>query len=83
MDDFCVCLLQSDGTWVLWLVLALLLSLALGMLWWFWPLCCTVVGLCMSMYTSNLSHCGSLKHNSLLLLYKEVAHKFKYFLKFK
>ncbi|XP_040012544.1 anthrax toxin receptor 2-like isoform X3 [Xiphias gladius] len=33
----------SDGTWVLWLVLALLLSLALGMLWWFWPLCCTVV----------------------------------------
>ncbi|XP_023263024.1 anthrax toxin receptor 2-like [Seriola lalandi dorsalis] len=33
----------SNGTWVLWLLLALLLSLALGLLWWFWPLCCTVV----------------------------------------
>uniref|UniRef100_A0A3B4XQL4 ANTXR cell adhesion molecule 2b n=1 Tax=Seriola lalandi dorsalis TaxID=1841481 RepID=A0A3B4XQL4_SERLL len=32
----------SNGTWVLWLLLALLLSLALGLLWWFWPLCCTV-----------------------------------------
>lgn len=38
-----VCLLQSDGTWVLWLLLALLLLLALVLLWWFWPLCCTVV----------------------------------------
>uniref|UniRef100_A0A3Q3L4D4 Anthrax toxin receptor n=1 Tax=Mastacembelus armatus TaxID=205130 RepID=A0A3Q3L4D4_9TELE len=33
----------SDGTWVLWLLLALLLVLALALLWWFWPLCCTVV----------------------------------------
>uniref|UniRef100_A0A7N8YDI2 Anthrax toxin receptor 2-like n=1 Tax=Mastacembelus armatus TaxID=205130 RepID=A0A7N8YDI2_9TELE len=38
-----VCCLQSDGTWVLWLLLALLLVLALALLWWFWPLCCTVV----------------------------------------
>uniref|UniRef100_A0A8D3DHD0 VWFA domain-containing protein n=1 Tax=Scophthalmus maximus TaxID=52904 RepID=A0A8D3DHD0_SCOMX len=35
--------LQSDGTWVLWLLLALLLLLVLALLWWFWPLCCTVV----------------------------------------
>uniref|UniRef100_A0A3B4FXM9 Anthrax toxin receptor 2-like n=1 Tax=Pundamilia nyererei TaxID=303518 RepID=A0A3B4FXM9_9CICH len=34
---------QSDGTWVLWFLLALLLLLGLGLLWWFWPLCCTVV----------------------------------------
>ncbi|KAK2818973.1 hypothetical protein Q5P01_024534 [Channa striata] len=33
----------SDGTWVLWLVLALVLLLVLALLWWFWPLCCTVV----------------------------------------
>uniref|UniRef100_A0A3B4FXH0 Anthrax toxin receptor 2-like n=1 Tax=Pundamilia nyererei TaxID=303518 RepID=A0A3B4FXH0_9CICH len=33
----------SDGTWVLWFLLALLLLLGLGLLWWFWPLCCTVV----------------------------------------
>uniref|UniRef100_A0A3Q2FWX1 Anthrax toxin receptor n=1 Tax=Cyprinodon variegatus TaxID=28743 RepID=A0A3Q2FWX1_CYPVA len=32
----------SDGTWVLWLLLALLLLVALGLFWWFWPLCCTV-----------------------------------------
>uniref|UniRef100_A0A665TL78 Anthrax toxin receptor 2-like n=1 Tax=Echeneis naucrates TaxID=173247 RepID=A0A665TL78_ECHNA len=41
--DFCLRSLQSDGTWVLWLLLALLLLLALALLWWFWPLCCTVV----------------------------------------
>ncbi|XP_056875081.1 anthrax toxin receptor 2-like [Takifugu flavidus] len=33
----------SDGSWVFWLVLALLVLLALVLLWWFWPLCCTVV----------------------------------------
>uniref|UniRef100_A0A3Q4H9C9 ANTXR cell adhesion molecule 2b n=1 Tax=Neolamprologus brichardi TaxID=32507 RepID=A0A3Q4H9C9_NEOBR len=33
----------SDGTWVLSFLLALLLLLGLGLLWWFWPLCCTVV----------------------------------------
>uniref|UniRef100_A0A8C7Y933 ANTXR cell adhesion molecule 2b n=1 Tax=Oryzias sinensis TaxID=183150 RepID=A0A8C7Y933_9TELE len=34
--------LQSDATWVLWMVLALLLVIALALMWWFWPLCCTV-----------------------------------------
>ncbi|XP_020563460.1 anthrax toxin receptor 2 isoform X2 [Oryzias latipes] len=32
----------SDATWVLWMVLALLLVIALALMWWFWPLCCTV-----------------------------------------
>ncbi|KAF3702206.1 Anthrax toxin receptor 2 Precursor [Channa argus] len=32
----------SDGTWVFWLLLALVLLLVLALLWWFWPLCCTV-----------------------------------------
>uniref|UniRef100_A0A3B4FYB4 Anthrax toxin receptor 2-like n=1 Tax=Pundamilia nyererei TaxID=303518 RepID=A0A3B4FYB4_9CICH len=39
----CPAVLCSDGTWVLWFLLALLLLLGLGLLWWFWPLCCTVV----------------------------------------
>uniref|UniRef100_A0A669CZI3 ANTXR cell adhesion molecule 2b n=1 Tax=Oreochromis niloticus TaxID=8128 RepID=A0A669CZI3_ORENI len=46
-DGYLLCpavrLQESDGTWVLWFLLALLLLLGLGLLWWFWPLCCTVV----------------------------------------
>uniref|UniRef100_A0A4W6BIV1 Anthrax toxin receptor n=1 Tax=Lates calcarifer TaxID=8187 RepID=A0A4W6BIV1_LATCA len=45
----------SDGTWVLWLLLALLLLLALVLLWWFWPLCCTVVSLCICEPEEDLS----------------------------
>ncbi|KAM6987145.1 ANTXR cell adhesion molecule 2b [Aplochiton taeniatus] len=33
----------SNGIWVLWLLLALLLLAGLAVLWWLWPLCCTVV----------------------------------------
>uniref|UniRef100_A0A8C7Y6L3 ANTXR cell adhesion molecule 2b n=1 Tax=Oryzias sinensis TaxID=183150 RepID=A0A8C7Y6L3_9TELE len=33
---------ECDATWVLWMVLALLLVIALALMWWFWPLCCTV-----------------------------------------
>lgn len=33
----------SNGMWVLWLLLALLLLIGLTVIWWLWPLCCTVV----------------------------------------
>uniref|UniRef100_A0A8C4ZG97 ANTXR cell adhesion molecule 2b n=1 Tax=Gadus morhua TaxID=8049 RepID=A0A8C4ZG97_GADMO len=36
----------SKGIWVLWLILALLALSALAVFWWFWPLCCTVVSVC-------------------------------------
>lgn len=35
--------LQSSGVAALIAVLVLLLLVALGLLWWFWPLCCKVV----------------------------------------
>ena len=35
--------LQSSGVGALIAVLVLLLLVALGLLWWFWPLCCKVV----------------------------------------
>lgn len=34
---------QSSGVAALIAVLVLLLLVALGLLWWFWPLCCKVV----------------------------------------
>lgn len=74
-------LLQSDGTWVLWLLLALLLLLALVLLWWFWPLCCTVVSLQTRYLCVYLQFrpCGSTSYSYVVLLFIEEASKFKFF----
>lgn len=42
----CICVpLQSDGTFVAIALLILMFLLTIALLWWFWPLCCTVVRL--------------------------------------
>lgn len=35
---------QTDGTFLAIALLILLLLIAMAILWWFWPLCCTLVG---------------------------------------
>lgn len=44
--DLCFCSVhQTDGTFLAIALLILLLLIAMATLWWFWPLCCTVVSL--------------------------------------
>lgn len=48
--------LQSSGAGALIAVLVLLLLVALGLLWWFWPLCCKVVSTDPGNSPCTLSH---------------------------
>ena len=40
---FALFLLQSNGIAAIIVILVLLLLLGIGLMWWFWPLCCKVV----------------------------------------
>lgn len=44
--DVCFCsVYQTDGTFLVIALLILLLLITMATLWWFWPICCTVVSL--------------------------------------